>query len=168
MSDFVTYRGAILPWHCDHMGHMNVMWYVGKFDEATWNLFAHIGLSPSYFRGEPFGIAGVQQNIRYQHELMAGDVIEIWSRLVDARLRRIQFIHTMRNAETDQIASICDLTCAEGVPVPGSCASGCRATYSLEPLTMRGRCAATVHHRDVSPGTGRPPRSRPRAASRFR
>jgi len=110
MSDFVTYRGAILPWHCDHMGHMNVMWYVGKFDEATWNLFAHIGLTPSYFRGEPFGIAGVQQNIRYQHELMAGDVIEIRSHLVDASERRIQFIHTMRNAETDQIASTCDLT----------------------------------------------------------
>jgi acyl-CoA thioesterase FadM len=26
-----TYRGAVYPWHCDHMGHMNVMWYVGKF-----------------------------------------------------------------------------------------------------------------------------------------
>jgi len=88
MSDFVTYRGAILPWHCDHMGHMNVMWYVGKFDEATWNLFAHIGLTPSYFRGEPFGIAGVQQNITYQRELMAGDVIEIRSHLLDARERR--------------------------------------------------------------------------------
>ena len=25
-----TYRGAVYPWHCDHMGHMNVMWYVGK------------------------------------------------------------------------------------------------------------------------------------------
>jgi acyl-CoA thioester hydrolase len=110
MSDFVTYRGAILPWHCDHMGHMNVMWYVGKFDEATWNLFAHIGLTPSYFRGEAFGMAGVQQNITYQRELMAGDVIEIRSRMVEARVRRIQFIHTMRNTETDQIASICDLT----------------------------------------------------------
>jgi acyl-CoA thioester hydrolase len=29
---------------------------------------------------------------------------------VEARERRIQFIHTMRNTETDQIASMCDLT----------------------------------------------------------
>jgi acyl-CoA thioester hydrolase len=35
MPDVLTYRGTIYPWHCDHMGHMNVMWYVGKFDEAT-------------------------------------------------------------------------------------------------------------------------------------
>ena len=32
----VTYRGVVYPWDCDHMGHMNVMRYVGKFDEATW------------------------------------------------------------------------------------------------------------------------------------
>ena len=41
----LTYRGTIYPWHCDQMGHMNVMWYVGKFDEATWNLFATLGVS---------------------------------------------------------------------------------------------------------------------------
>jgi len=42
-----TYRGAVYPWHCDQMGHMNVMWYVGKFDEATWNLFAEMGVTLS-------------------------------------------------------------------------------------------------------------------------
>jgi uncharacterized protein (TIGR00369 family) len=40
-----TYRGTVYPWHCDHMNHMNVMYYVGKFDEATWNLMSHIGMS---------------------------------------------------------------------------------------------------------------------------
>ena len=29
----ITYRGVVYPWQCDHMGHMNVMWYAGKFDE---------------------------------------------------------------------------------------------------------------------------------------
>ena len=44
-ESMVTYRGTVYPWHCDHMGHMNVMWYVGKFDEATWHLLAALGLS---------------------------------------------------------------------------------------------------------------------------
>jgi acyl-CoA thioester hydrolase len=35
MPDMLTYRGTVYPWQCDHIGHMNVMWYVGKFDEAT-------------------------------------------------------------------------------------------------------------------------------------
>jgi len=28
---------------------MNVMWYVGKFDEANWNFVATLGLTPTYF-----------------------------------------------------------------------------------------------------------------------
>jgi acyl-CoA thioester hydrolase len=33
MPDILTYRGTVYPWQRDHIGHMNVMWYVGKFDE---------------------------------------------------------------------------------------------------------------------------------------
>jgi len=44
---FITYRGTVYPWHCDHMGHMNVMWYVGKFDEGTWHILAKAGATPS-------------------------------------------------------------------------------------------------------------------------
>ena len=51
----LTYRGAIYPWHCDHMGHMNVMWYVGKFDEATWQFFLSFGLPRSRFSSEGTG-----------------------------------------------------------------------------------------------------------------
>ena len=59
----ITYRGVVYPWQCDHMGHMNVMWYVGKFDEATWQFFAMFGLTPSFLREQGRGMAAVQQNI---------------------------------------------------------------------------------------------------------
>ncbi len=39
------------------MGHMNVMWYVSKFDEATWHVFASLGLTPSFLRQHDRGIA---------------------------------------------------------------------------------------------------------------
>jgi acyl-CoA thioester hydrolase len=51
--------------HCDHIGHMNVMWYVGKFDGAIWNLFARIGLAPTYLRESGREMAAVQQNITH-------------------------------------------------------------------------------------------------------
>ena len=81
----ITYKGAVHPWHCDHMGHMNVMWYVGKFDEATWLLFAAFGLTPAYFRERNRGMAAVQQNISYRRELLAGDIVEVRSRVLEAR-----------------------------------------------------------------------------------
>ena len=62
----VTYRGTIYPWHCDHMGHMNVMWYVGKFDEATWHLLASAGLTAKRTREEGIGMAAVEQRIEYK------------------------------------------------------------------------------------------------------
>jgi acyl-CoA thioester hydrolase len=110
MKTEVTYRGAVYPWHCDHVGHMNVMWYVGKFDEATWNLFARIGLTPAYLRETGRGMAAAQQNITYKRELLAGDVVEVRSSLLEIGNKSIRFVHEMCNAETGEIAAICETT----------------------------------------------------------
>jgi acyl-CoA thioester hydrolase len=109
MTDNPTYRGTVYPWHCDHVGHMNVMWYVGKFDEATWNLFRQIGITATHLRAG-FGMAAVQQNITYKRELMAGDTVEVHTRLLEIRDKVIRFVHEMRNAETGEVAALCELT----------------------------------------------------------
>ena len=105
-----TYRGTVYPWHCDHIGHMNVMWYVGKFDEANWNLIARIGLTPTYLRQSGCGMAAVEQNVTYRRELLAGDIIEITSVVLEVRDKAIRFRHDMRNGETGDIAAICEFT----------------------------------------------------------
>jgi acyl-CoA thioester hydrolase len=111
MSEMIeTYRGAVYPWHCDHMGHMNVMWYVGKFDEATWNLFARLGITAGYLRDQDRAMAAVQQNITYRRELLAGDVVAVRSGLLEMRDRVAKFVHEMRQAHTGEIAAICVLT----------------------------------------------------------
>lgn len=111
MSDLLeTYRGVVYPWQCDHMGHMNVMWYVSKFDEATWNLLATIGLAPGALRSAARGMAAVQQNITYRRELHAGDVLAVGSALLEMRDKVVRFVHEMRNAETGEVAALCELT----------------------------------------------------------
>ena len=37
---------------------MNIVSYGAKFDEANWVFFCEIGLTPSYLRGERYGMAG--------------------------------------------------------------------------------------------------------------
>ena len=110
MEGEATYRGTVYPWHCDHIGHMNVMWYVGKFDEASWNMFARLGLTPSYLRESGRGMAAVQQNIAYKRELLAGDLVEVKSRLIEFRDKSIRILHEMRNAEAGDIAASCEIT----------------------------------------------------------
>lgn len=106
----ITYRGAVYASHCDHIGHMNIVSYGAKFDEANWVFFCEIGLTPSYLRSERFGMAGVQQNITYRKELFAGDVIEIRSQVLEIADRRLKVRHEMRNIETGEVAAACEIT----------------------------------------------------------
>jgi acyl-CoA thioester hydrolase len=110
METDATYRGTVYPWQCDHVGHMNIMWYVGKFDEANWNLFARLGLTPSYLRESGRGMAAVQQNIAYRQELFAGDVVEVRSRVLEIADKRIRFDHVMYNVERGEIAASTEIT----------------------------------------------------------
>ena len=102
----VTYRGTVYPWHCDHMGHMNVMWYVGKFDEATWQLFSAIGLTPDRLRANGRGLAAVDQRISYRREVRAGDVVLVRSALLEVRSKVIRFCHRMEDAATGEISRL--------------------------------------------------------------
>ena len=124
-ESILTYRGTVYPWQCDHMGHMNVMWYVGKFDEATWQLFASIGLSPTRLRNDGIGLVAVEQHIEYKRELLAGDLITIRSSVKEVREKVLIFLHEMTNQETGELAArtrltgVCiDMTTRKARPLP--------------------------------------------------
>lgn len=101
----ITYRGVVYPWHCDHMGHMNVMWYVGKFDEATWQLLAAIGATPSRLQEEQFGLVAVEQHINYKRELRSGDLLTIRSSVLEGKEKSVRFAHEMTNDQTGDVAA---------------------------------------------------------------
>ena len=145
---FETYRGAVYPWHCDHMGHMNVMWYVGKFDEATWNLFAGVGITPAFLREKNVAMAAVQQDISYRRELRAGDVVAIRSGVLEVREKVVKWVHEMRHAITGEISAVCVLTgvhmdgkTRKSTRLPADIVEGCRkrlCSYELGPKAPRG------------------------------
>ena len=101
----LTYRGTVYPWHCDHVGHMNVMWYVGKFDEASWQLFNALGLSASYLRDAQRGMAAVDQHISYLQELHAGAVVCVRTRVLEIKQRSIRFEHEMVDETSGTVAA---------------------------------------------------------------
>jgi acyl-CoA thioester hydrolase len=105
----LTYRGTIYPWHCDHMGHMNVMWYVGKFDEATWQFLTHIGLTPAFLRENGRGMVAVEQVIHYKRELLAGDVVSVRTHVLELKEKSIRFQHEVRKDDNDEVAAITTL-----------------------------------------------------------
>jgi acyl-CoA thioester hydrolase len=106
----LTSLSVVYPWQCDHMSHMNVMWYTGKFDEATWHLLSLIGLTPTYLREKKRGMVAVHQDTTYKRELLAGDLISIQSGVLEMREKVVRFYHEMLNSETHELAAKTILT----------------------------------------------------------
>jgi acyl-CoA thioester hydrolase len=130
----VTYRGTVYPSQCDHMGHMNVMWYVGKFDEASWQLLAALGLTAARFKRDGIGMAAVDQQIKYKRELHAGDVVTIRSSVLNVTERSIRLVHEMRNDETGEIAAI---TILVGVHIDTTLRQACPLPPDVRACAMR-------------------------------
>ncbi len=120
-----TYRGTIYPWNCDHMGHMNVQFYVAKFDEASWNLLSMLGLSPAYLKENNRGVVALEQHVNYYKEVFAGDSIYIESEIVEAREKTLLLRHQMFNLESREMISQTEITglhidskLRKGIPLP--------------------------------------------------
>ena len=121
----LTYRGVVYPRDCDHMGHMNVATYVGKFDEATWHVFRLCGITNAYMREQGKGMAGVHQDINYRKELFPGDTIRIESRLLEVGARKLMWFHEMYEDVSNELVATCestavhiDATTRQPVPFP--------------------------------------------------
>jgi len=87
------------------MGHMNVQHYVGMFDQATWQMFAMIGITPTYMREQHCGVAAVRQNISYRRELLPGDAITIRTGILEINQKVIRFYHEMMKDETAEMSA---------------------------------------------------------------
>lgn len=109
MTSVETYRGSVYPWEADHMDHMNVQFYVAKFDEATWQFFAMIGMTPSFLRQENRGMAAIEQVLKYRRELLPGDLVVVRTRLLEMSNKTIRFHHAMENVETGEEAASAEM-----------------------------------------------------------
>lgn len=112
MSEETNYRGIVYPWQCDHIGHLNIMWYVSKFDEANWNFFGRLGVTPEFMRETGCDAVGVNQELSYQLEMYPGDLVEITTGVIRIGERSMRFRHEMRNAGTGKLAATCVMTAA--------------------------------------------------------
>jgi len=105
-----TFQGTIYPWHCDHMGHMNVQFYTAKFDEATWNFLSGFGITPQYMKENSCGMVALEQHTKFRKEVLAGDNIYIESAMIEVKDKVVIFRHNMKNFETRQICAETILT----------------------------------------------------------
>ena len=119
-----TYRGTVFPWECDANGHMNVRFYVAKFDEGTWQFMAQIGASRAELKRRNCGPMAVSQNIAYKRELVPGDTVVVRTSVVSLGKSSCRFRHVMTDtgsgavvAEMEIVGVFVDLASRKAMPV---------------------------------------------------
>ena len=74
---FVTYRGVVLPKHCDHYGHLNVRYYAYFFDDGGFQMWHHIGIKQTDLKQNDMGAVVANISIDFIHEITVGQLMEI-------------------------------------------------------------------------------------------
>lgn len=65
-------RSSVNSWECDHLGHMNVRHYVGRFNDGLAVLLQQRGLAPRKWIEQGLVIRARDQHLRFSRELRAG------------------------------------------------------------------------------------------------
>ncbi|MCX7179991.1 MAG: thioesterase family protein [Proteobacteria bacterium] len=137
MTMVETARGTVHEWQKDHMGHINVRAYMEFFEEACWQFYAMLGLTPSLLRSGAVNMAAVQQNISYQKELYPGDTVAVRTGVLELREKVLRFRHELINTETGDVCSTCDFTVVCLDPVARrSCPFPAEVALLAQPLQL--------------------------------
>lgn len=126
MTGYVeTYRGCVHGWECDHYGHLNVQFYIGRISDGFGTLMGLIDMAGEAVARRNLGLVAVHQDVDYRRELRAGAPIAVQSGIAAIGGRKIRLHHRLLNVESGELAfeadvlCICmDLTARRSVPLP--------------------------------------------------
>lgn len=110
MSGWIeTGRGVVYPWHCDHLGHMNVQHYVGFFDIGAFHLMSQLGFTSHDMHDLGATLVDAQHTIRYINEQPVGSLIKIESGIARIGTKSLTCLHRMMNTETGLLAATTEI-----------------------------------------------------------
>lgn len=88
----------------DANGHMNIRHYVALFDESGWPFFEQIGLGGDYIKTARRGVFDVQHHLNYVNEVLIGEDVGIYFRVMGVGEKRLHGVGFMLNETRDNLA----------------------------------------------------------------
>jgi acyl-CoA thioester hydrolase len=120
-----VYRVTIPPDYEDENGHMNIRWYLAVFDDAGYPFVDSLGLTLHFHRQHGTGGFDLEHHIHYLNEVLTGDVVTVYVRLIGRSAKRIHYMMFMVNETRSTLAAIfecvnsfADLTIRRTAPYP--------------------------------------------------
>ena len=123
-------RKIIPEEHRDGNSHMNVRWYATIFDEAADPLHDRLGLPETFHRDNGTGTMDLENHINYLHEVIPGECIAVFARLVAQSAKRMHYVMFMVNETRGNLAAtfecinaFVDLKARKTAPFPAEVAA---------------------------------------------
>ena len=111
--------------YLDLNNHMNMRWYVALFDDAGDTLHDHLGLTREFRRSTGTGTMDLEHHTWFINEVMAGNQIAIYTRMVARSAKMIHYLMFMVNESTGKVAAhfecvnaLVDLEARKTTPYP--------------------------------------------------
>lgn len=126
----------------DYNGHMNVAYYVLVFDHATDATLDRLGLGAAYRAASGCSLFVVEAHVTYEREVVAGDRLDVDSRILDFDGKRMILYHEMRCPRFAGLVASNEVLCL-------NVDLATRRTAPLPPEQSAGVARAQAEHRGL-------------------
>ena len=99
-------RATVPPEYQDGNRHMNVRHYLTIFDEAGYPMVDRLGLTPDYLTSNQAGGFDHEHHIHYLNEVLVGETVAIYVRMVARSAKRMHSLMFMVNESRGTLAAI--------------------------------------------------------------
>ncbi|WP_300299280.1 thioesterase family protein [Ferrovibrio sp.] len=103
-------RAPVQPWECDHMGHLNVQFYLARFAEAEKQVLLALGYGPTRRRTDRVAVRPLKHRIQFKRENHEGAVLRLRSGIRAVEADRLHLYHELYEDETGTLSATCEAT----------------------------------------------------------
>jgi acyl-CoA thioesterase FadM len=106
MNDyFETYRGGVMPWHCDMLEHMTIASYYERLGDAYVSFTERMGLGADFRKDKRRAFAAVQTFCSLKKELRSGDVLHMEGGVAGVEGKKLILCNNIYNSGTGDLIS---------------------------------------------------------------
>ena len=89
----------------DENSHMNVQFYVHLAEQGLSEFLRRVGMGELYAAADKFGNFALEQHIQYFAEILTGDQVSVYVRLIDVSPKRSYMMGFLINDTREQLAA---------------------------------------------------------------
>ena len=102
---FETYRGGVMPWHCDMVEHLTIASYFDRMGDAYVAFTEEMGLGAEFRKTDRRAFAAVRTFCSLVQELRSGDVLHMQGGAVGTQGKLLKFCNNIYNSDTGDLVT---------------------------------------------------------------